>query len=182
NSSASSMVSGMAAQFRSTKGPPARGPDRWMAAATSPLPVPVSPSNRMGGRRRAPSSGRARSRPICSRRATIPGLAPTSRSSRATAQILRHQSRNTRRAVERRRTPSKPGGSTVSCLRSTVIEGLETLGFPAAGGLAFRLHRGPHAPQRNAAENETQEPPWRHEEDGNDEAQAGGPEFLDPRG
>src|SRR5262249_60301555 len=102
-------------------------------------------------------------------------------SSRATAQILRHQSRNTRRAVERRRTPSKPGGSTVSCLRSTVIEGLETLGFPAAGGLAFRLHRGPHAPQRNAAGDETQGPPWRHEGGGRGEGHAGGPEYHGPR-
>ena len=43
---------GIAAQFRSTKGPAARGPVSWIVRASSPLPVPVSPCRRMGGTRR----------------------------------------------------------------------------------------------------------------------------------
>jgi len=35
-----------------TKGPPFRGPMRWMSRATKQLPVPVSPWMRMAGRRR----------------------------------------------------------------------------------------------------------------------------------
>ncbi len=43
NSSLSSRVSASAAQCSLTKGPPARGLCSWMAAATSSLPVPLSP-------------------------------------------------------------------------------------------------------------------------------------------
>ena len=43
NSSLSSSVSGIAAQFTATNGPLARGESSWMARATSSLPVPVSP-------------------------------------------------------------------------------------------------------------------------------------------
>lgn len=39
----------MAAQLTSTKGPPARGPPRWIDCATRPLPEPVSPFNEDGG-------------------------------------------------------------------------------------------------------------------------------------
>ena len=43
NSSLSSRVSASAAQCSFTKGPLARGLCSWMAAATSSLPVPLSP-------------------------------------------------------------------------------------------------------------------------------------------
>ena len=49
NSSASSIVSGMAAQLTSTNGAAARGPLSCMTRATSPLPVPVSPWSRTVG-------------------------------------------------------------------------------------------------------------------------------------
>ncbi len=74
NSSASMSVSGMAAQLTSTNGPRARAPARWIVAATSPLPVPVSPRTRMGGERRAASIWRPSTREICCRRATMPAL------------------------------------------------------------------------------------------------------------
>ena len=77
NISASSRVSGIAAQLTSTKGPPERGPARWRARATRPLPLPVSPWISTGGRRRT-SDARATSRAIRSRIATMPGLSPTS--------------------------------------------------------------------------------------------------------
>ena len=52
NNSASSNVSGIAAQLTSTKGPLARGPLSWIIRATSPFPVPVSPcSNKVGTER-----------------------------------------------------------------------------------------------------------------------------------
>ena len=53
------------------------GPARWSARATSPLPLPVSPWIRTGGRRRT-SDARATRRAIRSRIATMPGLSPTS--------------------------------------------------------------------------------------------------------
>jgi hypothetical protein len=43
NSSTSIRVAGIAAQLRSTNGPPDRGPTSWMMRASRPLPVPVSP-------------------------------------------------------------------------------------------------------------------------------------------
>ena len=43
NSSLSSRFSGMAPQLMATNGPSARAPSRWMARATSSLPVPLSP-------------------------------------------------------------------------------------------------------------------------------------------
>ena len=49
NSSASSRLSGIAAQLTSTNGPAPRPLARWSAAASSPLPVPVSPRMRTGG-------------------------------------------------------------------------------------------------------------------------------------
>jgi hypothetical protein len=48
-SSASSCVSGIAAQLISMKGPWARGPLSWMIRATKPFPVPVSPRNKTVG-------------------------------------------------------------------------------------------------------------------------------------
>src|SRR5262245_28768027 len=66
----------MAAQLTSTKGPSARALVRWMARARTPLPVPVSPWIRIGGKRWE-SPWRSRSRPIWVRMATIPGLSPT---------------------------------------------------------------------------------------------------------
>src|SRR5262249_8319771 len=74
--SASSNVSGIAAQFTSTNGPLDRGPARWSARATSPLPLPVSPWMRTGGKRRT-SDARAIRRAIRSRTARMPGLSPT---------------------------------------------------------------------------------------------------------
>jgi hypothetical protein len=77
NISASSKVSGIAAQFTSTNGPLDRGPARCRARATRPLPLPVSPWIRTGGRRRT-SDARAIRRAIRSRTAKMPGLSPTS--------------------------------------------------------------------------------------------------------
>ena len=43
NSSLSSSVSGMAAQFTATKGPRTRSLSSWITRASSSLPVPLSP-------------------------------------------------------------------------------------------------------------------------------------------
>ncbi len=79
NSSDSRRDSGMAAQLTSTKGRPARGPPRCSIRARRPLPVPVSPSMRIAGRR--PEATRW-SRPFtCSRTAASAGLCPSSSTS-----------------------------------------------------------------------------------------------------
>ena len=44
---ASMSVAGMAPQSTTTNGPSLRGDSRWMASASRPLPVPVSPSIRI---------------------------------------------------------------------------------------------------------------------------------------
>ena len=58
NSSASSNVSGIAAQLTSMKGPGARGPLSWMRRATSPLPVPVSPCSNTVGTAACPTASK----------------------------------------------------------------------------------------------------------------------------
>ena len=80
NSSASSSVSGMAAQLTSTNGPLARGAvavDR--VGASSPLPVPVSPRIRMGGSRRPGLAPERTRRAACARTSAIGALSPSSR-------------------------------------------------------------------------------------------------------
>jgi hypothetical protein len=67
----------MAAQFTSTNGPDERGPARWIACASNPLPVPVSPWIKMGGSRSLPARGRSNRRTCC-RTASMRGCSPIS--------------------------------------------------------------------------------------------------------
>ena len=76
NSSASSSVSGIAAQLTSTKGPRLRAPWRWSSRATNPLPVPVSPWMRTGGSR-CPARCRSSSRRSLSRTISMARLSPS---------------------------------------------------------------------------------------------------------
>src|SRR5215510_3555480 len=109
NSSASIKVSGIAAQLTSMNGPRARTPARWIVAAISPLPVPVSPSRRIGGDRRAASSWRPSTRWICSRKATIRGLLPSSSATAVvTAPILLGSSYRGRARSRAGKTPEPP--------------------------------------------------------------------------
>ena len=80
NNSASSSVSGMAAQLTSMKGPWARGPLSWMTRATSPLPVPVSPCSNSVGTTAFPTASKAARWRICVRKAWMTGAWPTMRS------------------------------------------------------------------------------------------------------
>ena len=79
NSSASSIVSGIAAQLTGMNGPAARGPLSWMMRATSPLPVPVSPWTRKVGTIGPPIWSNAASLSIWARSAWMTGAAPMRR-------------------------------------------------------------------------------------------------------
>jgi hypothetical protein len=79
NSSASSNVSGMAAQLTSRKGPWARGPLSWSTRATSPLPVPVSPWSSTVGTAGFPTVSKAARCRSWARKAARAGHVPTRR-------------------------------------------------------------------------------------------------------
>ncbi len=72
NSSDSSSASGIALQFTATKGRPARGLARWMAWASSSLPVPLSPRSSTLASERATILASASSSFIPLERLTMP--------------------------------------------------------------------------------------------------------------
>ena len=80
-SSDSASDSGSAEPFTATNGPSARGLPRWIASATSSLPVPLSPC-------RSTVASDGATRPIFAKSARIGALAPTRPSERAAAHHL----------------------------------------------------------------------------------------------
>ena len=101
NSSDSSSGSGTAEQVIDTKGRPARALSAWIARATSPLPLPLSPSSSTA------RAGEAAMRRIWSRSATTTGEVPRKPSAPAPGSVSRRS-----RRFSRRRSPVSSAFST----------------------------------------------------------------------